>query len=606
MKNEVLLLKIAELEDKIKALPNGSITYKTIRGKKQPYLQWREYGKVKSKYIKLNEREQIFTHIALRKELQDMLALLREQVQPIYEAHEAVAVYGSYRTRVLVGEELLAWAKGVEQWQKREVFDLLWQYLDEATRDKVCILYGLRRTGKTTLLRQAVLQMRPSRQKLAAYIKARTTDDLGSLNHDLQLLWKRGYRYIFIDEVTLLEDFIDGAALFSDVYAAQGMHIVLSGTDSLGFWLSQHNELYDRAKIIHTTFIPYREHARLLGSSDIDEYIRYGGTLRAGSIDFANVDEQASFYDDESTRQYIDTAICKNIQHGLTTCQAGNYLRHLQALAESGELTGAINRIIEDMNHRFLLSVLQNDFKSHDFGSAAQLLRRESNPSKRTDILDNVDRQSITERLMQLLDIKNKAQQKVNLTEAHVYEIKEYLEALELIAACPVYTMSERESAYEYTIFIQPGMRYCQAQALVYALLQDKAFNNLSEKLKLLVSERILEDVRGRMLEDIVLFETMQSSSKKQLVGKLKFAVGEYDMLIYDKEQDSCEVYEIKHSQQYAPNQCRYLLDEDMLAQTAGRFGRITKRCVLYRGAAFKASNGIEYENVEEYLKRLK
>ena len=151
--------------------------------------------------------------------------------------------------------------------------------------------------------------------------------------------------------------------------------------------------------------------------------------------------------------------------------QAGNYLRHLQALAESGELTGAINRIIEDMNHRFLLSVLQNDFKSHDFGPAAQLLRRESNPSKRTDILDNVDRQSITERLMQLLDIKNKAQQKVNLTEAHVYEIKEYLEALELIAACPVYTMSERESAYEYTIFIQPGMRYCQAHLLIYVRL---------------------------------------------------------------------------------------------------------------------------------------
>ena len=67
MKKEALLLKIADIEEKIKVLPHGSITYKTIRGKKQPYLQWREYGKVKSKYIKLNEREQIFTQIALRK-----------------------------------------------------------------------------------------------------------------------------------------------------------------------------------------------------------------------------------------------------------------------------------------------------------------------------------------------------------------------------------------------------------------------------------------------------------------------------------------------------------------------------------------------------------
>ena len=76
-------------------------------------------------------------------------------------------------------------------------------------------------------------------------------------------------------------------------------------------------------------------------------------------------------------------------------------------------------------------------------------------------------------------------------------------------------------------------------------------------------------------------------------------------MMTYDKEYDTCELYEIKHSQQYAPNQCRYLLDGEMLEQTETRFGKITKRCVLYRGAAFEASNGIVYENVEEYLKKL-
>ena len=79
----------------------------------------------------------------------------------------------------------------------------------------------------------------------------------------------------------------------------------------------------------------------------------------------------------------------------------------------------------------------------------------------------------------------------------------------------------------------------------------------------------------------------------------------DYRVFVYDKEYDTCELYEIKHSQQYAPSQCRYLLDEAMLAQTESRFGKITKRCVLYRGAAFTASNGIVYENVEEYLKKL-
>ena len=64
-----------------------------------------------------------------------------------------------------------------------------------------------------------------------------------------------------------MKDFIDSAALFSDVFAAMGMKVVLSGTDSLGFWLAMDQELYDRAKPIHTTFIPYRNTAGCLGST---------------------------------------------------------------------------------------------------------------------------------------------------------------------------------------------------------------------------------------------------------------------------------------------------------------------------------------------------
>ncbi len=92
-------------------------------------------------------------------------------------------------------------------------------------------------------------------------------------------------------------------------------------------------------------------YSRLLGIDSIDEYIRYGGTLRAGELAFDDEDvnaQDASFRDDESTRRYIDTAICKNIQHSLACYEAGGHFRHLYALYEAGELTSAINRIIED------------------------------------------------------------------------------------------------------------------------------------------------------------------------------------------------------------------------------------------------------------------
>ena len=94
---------------------------------------------------------------------------------------------------------------------------------------------------------------------------------MAEINADLKKLESAGYKYIFIDEVTLMKDFIEGAALFSDIFAASGMKVVLSGTDSLGFLFSEDEQLFDRCIMLHTTFIPYREFERVLGIGGIDE-----------------------------------------------------------------------------------------------------------------------------------------------------------------------------------------------------------------------------------------------------------------------------------------------------------------------------------------------
>ena len=594
--------RIMELENEIAILPQGSINIKKINGKEQPYLQWTENGKSKSKYIKKNEREEIFASVERRKQLQEEL----REIKKLEVVDTPVPT--KFETSVVIGNRLLAMTKGVRNMKERDCFKQLQKYLNSDATDRVCLVFGLRRTGKTTMLRQAVLKMTTEQASKTAYIKAKGTDTMAAMNRDLEKLLELGYENVFIDEVTLMEDFIDSAALFSDIYATQGMKIVLSGTDSLGFWFALHQELYDRAITIHTTFIPFREHSRLLGIDSIDEYIRYGGTLRAGELDFDDEDvnaEDASFLDDESTRRYIDTAICKNIQHSLSCCQDGGYFRHLQSLYEAGELTGAINRIIEDMNHRFLIRILINKFKSHDLGSAADVLRRERDPERRNDILDRIDKDAVTKRLMDLLEIRNREDQSIGITNAHVEEIKEYLKALDLIVDVPSETIIPSAEPLENIIFTQPGMRYCQAQALVHSLAKDELFASLSEKEKTMVSECILEEVRGRMMEEIVLLETFKSAKKNKRVFKLTFSVGEFDMVIYDSKENTCECYEIKHSVQIVPAQTKYLIDEEKLNQTSKRFGKISKRCVLYRGEDTVLENGIEYRNVEAYLKEL-
>lgn len=77
------------------------------------------------------------------------------------------------------------------------------------------------------------------------------------------------------------------------------------------------------------------------------------------------------------------------------------------------------------------------------------------------------------------------------------------------------------------------------------------------------------------------------------------------DMVIYDAKLNTCECYEIKHSSKIVPMQARFLVDEEKLNQTSHRFGQITKRCVLYRGEDSVMENGVEYQNVENYLKHL-
>lgn len=159
----------------------------------------------------------------------------------------------SLRTNVLVGRNLLRHARGAEGLLHRGCFDQLCSYLDGPRQDKVLVLYGLRRTGKTTLIRQAILRMDDHMRACSAFIQVTQSDTLADLNADLKVLRDACFEYVFVDEATLMEDFIEGAALFSDVFAAGGMKVVLSGTDSLGFLFAQDDQLYDRCILLHTT-----------------------------------------------------------------------------------------------------------------------------------------------------------------------------------------------------------------------------------------------------------------------------------------------------------------------------------------------------------------
>lgn len=588
MSNEEYSKIISEIE----TLPSGGITYKKINGKEYAYYQWRENGKQRSRRIKDEELEKFTKQIERRKELQNLIkntvTHITKMTKPAYQ----------FRCAVRIGKDLERFVKPVAKWMKRECYQQLHDYVYGDLYDRVYILYGLRRTGKTTLIRQLIYDMDAEMRSKSVFIQIQDRKSLDDVNRDLKYLETNGYRYVFIDEVTLLDDFIEGAALFSDVFAASGMKIVLSGTDSLGFMFTEDEELYDRCMMSHTTFIPYREFENVLGIIGIDHYIRYGGTMSLGGKHY---NDDAIFATKKSTDEYVDSAIARNIQHSLKNYQYEGHFRSLRELYEKNELTSAINRVVEDMNHRFTMEVLTRNFRSNDLRISAKNLRKDREDP--TDILDRIDIVKVNETLKSLLEIRDKAEQSVEIQDVHRFEIKEYLDLLDLTAEIETRWMSDFNRKETRTAFSQPGMRYSQAEALIKSLMQDEKFRDMSLTERNRVTERILDEIKGRMMEDIVLLET-KISRKNCEVFRLQFAIGEFDMVVFDPEKESCEIYEIKHSMEMVAQQCRHLLDEQKCKDTEFRYGRIIGKYIIYRGVTAELK-GVTYLNVEEYLKGL-
>ena len=596
MEQEELMSQIAELEREIAILPEGSITKKKVKDKEYYYHRITRNGKRTENYLRFEEVPNLSSQIEKRKGLEKELKKLKLLVVPVKESENEEQL--TFKTLVRVGRQLKSQIALTKKYKKRECIHELREYIFGNQQDKVFIIYGLRRTGKTTMIRQILTEISDTEFKKAAFIQVRSKDTLTDVDVDLRVLEEKGFKYVFIDEVTLIEDFIEGAAIFADIYASSGMKIVLSGTDSLGFAFSKEEQLYDRCIMLHTTFIPYREFEEVLGIKGIDEYIRYGGTMSLGGI---NYNSGTPFSNSKTAEEYIDTAIAKNIQHSLKMYQYGGHFRQLLDLYEKGELTNVINRVVENINHSFTRSVVEKTFKSHDISvTATNMLRHSKNP---INIKEHMDLDVVTFGIMQALDILNKEEQSVDIDDSHMIQIKEYLILLDLIMEIDLESLPEVNQRSKVVVITQPGMRYAQANAIVENMILDAKFQELSIQERQHILERLLNEIRGRMMEDIILLETKIAKPDKK-VFKLQFTVGEFDMVVFDPKTLTCQIYEVKHSKQQVPEQYRHIKNEEKCSMTSHRYGDITGRYVIYRGDNAQIE-GVQYLNVEQYLKSL-
>jgi hypothetical protein len=140
---------------------------------------------------------------------------------------------------------------------------------------------------------------------------------------------------------------------------------------------------------------------------------------------------------------------------------------------------------------------------------------------------------------------------------------------------------------------------------LVQDLVNGERFASLSQVEKRELGERILMEVRGRMLEEMVLMETEKALSGRYQVFKMQLATGEFDMVVYDTQENNCTLCEVRGTNGAARNRFRRVPDAEKYRQIERRFGSIRERIMLCRDPQLMGNDSGKYCRIEDYLRGL-
>lgn len=114
------------------------------------YRRWKK----KSKYLDDDFAAELGALIEERRILEQELSELKKALPDSLKKKSAAGYV--FKTSVLIGDALKRYVDPIKKLQRRDCFAVLEDYLERGYTGKIFILYGLRRTGKTTLLKQAI------------------------------------------------------------------------------------------------------------------------------------------------------------------------------------------------------------------------------------------------------------------------------------------------------------------------------------------------------------------------------------------------------------------------------------------------------------------
>ena len=470
------------------------------------------------------------------------------------------------------------------------------------TNNKLCAIYGVRRTGKTYSIYHCINELFKNTNNNIAYITfdEDTNLTMSNLIDDIKLLQANNYNYIFVDEITFISDFFKSANLLSDTYASISK-LVISGTNSFALALSKLHVLFgDRIKFFNSTFMSYKEFAEVApygkDKTSFNNYLRIGGIFDISKDyieEHTDKDDTLESYVNDS----ISTNIAKSIQKYIPYDRTRNIPDEIETLAKDfTSLKTAIEKIIDRQSKQFLLDILNNEYK----------LINELN------FINKWENEDV--RQINIIEIAKRFKEKLKIDETKQYsqEVLIYLkECLWKLGILKEYEYYLDDSLQKRYVLSQPALRGYQIQCLVDELMADPAYIKLGQDWKTKVKRNLYRYIKGFLAEQAVLNNVLNIKNTEKIhVYQYHCSMkgGEIDMILYDENKCCMKMFEIKHIQgNIQKDWYHYLLGETGIVLNKAK-QMITKNIIGKYVLCWQNSNindEIKAITIEDYLKNM-
>lgn len=469
-------------------------------------------------------------------------------------------------------------------YNKRYIFKDLMKFLNDNSSD-ICALYGLRRTGKSVLMRQAIAELLRNKvdpinimyitfSKNTQYTDEKLIDEIRSMTHNV--------KYIFIDEVSYISMDLENNSLnlLSDEFAIQGKRIVITGTFSFALKLLSDDALFDRMVKIDTTYFSFREAHNIFGYS-LDHFIKYGGII----LD--------TFENKITPKEYMNTAITSNIINSLIKSDKIFDIEYTDKKLESASdnikyarrrLVVLIKRVLDNYLKWLIYSKIVNArYKYSDVGNLADLIKQRS----QRDLESH-------ESMSDIINISKDKYYKILNEKLGSIDSKDiskecFEEFLNIFKQIGIIEDLHLDGRYE-SCFVTNYLRYGLCEEIV---------NQIDNEIKLETNGRYsaelaLDNLKGSILECIVYLDIKHSN--KYNYSKYRSETTGYEVDLVIIRDNTLDLYEIKHSSQPLDAHARNIVNVDFLNEVKNVFEKDNTKCtigsynILYKGETLSKS----------------